>query len=172
MERKKTEYLNYAAAFSISLLLAACASTPPAPVEDRDEVEREVRQPAQEDSAGVQVRPLQNPAVVELLAQAGDAEEQGNYDDATVLLERALRIQPHDPELLQQMAEVQLQQKDYEQALNFAVRSYDAGSRVGEICARNWRTIGLARERLGDNSGSREARDRAGQCMSTPPERL
>ena len=156
----------------LPLLLVACATPTPAPIEDRNEVDREVRQPAQEESAGVQVRPLQNPAVKELLAQASQAEEQGNYDGAAVLLERALRIQPHDPELLQQMAEVQLQQRDYEQALNFAIRSYDSGSRVGEICARNWHTISLAREKLGDNSGSREAEDRAGQCMSKPPERL
>lgn len=159
-------------AISVSIFLVACAASPPAPVEDRSEVDREVRQPAQEDSAGVQVRPLQNPAVVELLAQASDAESQGNYDGAALLLERALRIQPHDPELLQQMAEVQLHQKDYEQALNFAVRSYDSGPRVGELCARNWHTISLARERLGDGSGSREAEERAAQCMSTAPARL
>lgn len=157
-----------------TVLLTACATPSPtaAPVEDRSEVDREVRQPAQEESAGVQVRPLQNPAVKELLAQASTAEDQGNYDDAALLLERALRIQPHDPELLQQMAEVQLQQKDYEQALNFAVRSYDSGPRVGELCARNWHTISLARDRLGDGSGSRDAQDRATQCMSKPPERL
>ena len=123
-------------------------------------------------SEGVQVFPLQNPAVKELLAKAGVAEDDGRYDDAALLLERALRIQPRDPELLQQMAEVQLRQRDYEQALNFAVRSYDSGPRVGEICARNWHTIGLARERLGDSSGSRDAEQRAGQCMSKPPDRL
>jgi tetratricopeptide (TPR) repeat protein len=168
--RKRTDFAGLAAVLLASLLLASCAGSQPAPVEDRNEVEREVREPAQEDSAGVQVRPLQNPAVIELLAQAGDAEDHGRYDDAALLLERALRIQPHDPELLQQMAEIQLQQKDYQQALNFAVRSYDSGSRVGEICARNWHTISLARDRLGDSSGSREAEQRAGQCMSTRPD--
>ena len=173
MEKRKIKQpAGCLAALSVSMLLGACAATTPAPIEDRSEVDRKVRQPAQEDSAGVQVRPLQNPAVKELLAQAGTAEQQGNYDDAALLLERALRIQPHDPELLQQMAEVQLHQKDYEQALNFAVRSYDSGPRVGELCARNWHTISLARERLGDGGGSREAEERAGQCMSTPPERL
>ena len=44
------------------LLLAACSSQPPAPVEDR-EVNARVREPASEDSAGVQVYSLQNPAV-------------------------------------------------------------------------------------------------------------
>ncbi len=68
------------------------------------------------------------------------------------------------------MAEVQLQVKDYEQALNFAVRSYDSGPRVGEICSRNWRTISVARERLGDHNGASEADQRAAACMNTPPQ--
>lgn len=161
------------AALLLALLLAGCASTAstPAPVEDRTEVEREVREPAQEGTAGVQVFPLQNPAVKTLLAEAGEAEGQGRYDDAALLLERALRIQPRDPELLQQMAEVQVRKEDYDQALSFAVRSYDSGPRVGEICARNWRTISLAREHLGDSGGSREAAERVAQCVSARPER-
>jgi hypothetical protein len=67
------------------------------------------------------------------------------------------------------MAEVQLQKKDYEQALNFAVRSYDIGPRVGEICNRNWRTISVAREHLGDSNGSVQAEQRASTCMNTKP---
>ena len=136
------------------------------------EVETAVRAPARQDSAGVQVFPLQNPAVKELLADASSAESAGDYGQAAVLLERALRIEPRDPEILQSMAEVQLQSGDYQQALNFAVRSYDSGPRVGEICSRNWRTIGVARRQLGDPSGSTEAVQRAASCMNAPPERL
>ena len=155
---------------SVALLLSACAgySPAPAPVED-EEVESRVREPASQESEGVQVFPLQNPAVKELLADAGNAETEGDYNQAMVLLERALRIQPRDPEILQQMAEVQLQRKDYEQALNFAVRSYDIGPRVGEICNRNWRTISVAREHLGDRNGSVQAEQRALTCMNTKP---
>lgn len=154
--------------------LSACAGwTPPAgsaPESKGQEVETRVREPARQDSAGVQVFPLQNPAVKELLADAGRAENSGDYGQAAVLLERALRIQPNDPELLQNMAEVQLQTRDYEQALNFAVRSYDAGPRVGEICSRNWRTISVARERLGDHNGAVQAEERATNCMNTRPQ--
>jgi tetratricopeptide (TPR) repeat protein len=156
-----------------AFLMSACAGwTPSAPSGAPDPVETEVRVPASQDSAGVQVFPLQNPAVKELLADASSAESVGDYGKAAVLLERALRIEPRDPEILQSMAEVQLQNGDYEQALTFAVRSYDSGPRVGEICSRNWRTIGVARERLGDRSGSVEAIERASRCMSTRPERL
>jgi len=153
------------------LLLPACTGWQPAPVEDH-EVDTRVREPASQDSAGVQVFPLQNPAVKELIADASAAEDTGDYKQAAVLLERALRIQPRDPQLLQNMAEVQLRMKDYEQALNFAVRSYDSGPRVGEICSRNWRTIGVAREHLGDHSGSQLAEQRASECMNTRPESL
>jgi hypothetical protein len=67
------------------------------------------------------------------------------------------------------MAEIKLQKEDYQQALNFAVRSYDSGPRVGEICSRNWRTISVAREHLKDASGASDAEQRASQCMNTRP---
>ena len=151
--------------------LSACA-TIPRPASDGREVDTRLREPARQDSEGVQVFPLQNPAVKELLADAGQAETGGDYDQAAVLLERALRIQPRDPEILQHMAEVQLQKQDYEQALTFAVRSYDIGPRVGEICSRNWRTISVARGHLGDNNGSAQAEKKATVCMNTKPESL
>jgi tetratricopeptide (TPR) repeat protein len=140
-------------------------------VEDR-EVDTRVRAPASEDSDGVQVYSLQNPAVKQLTAQAESAERAGNFDLASGYLERALRIQPRDPQLLQHMAEIKLQEEDYQQALNFAVRSYDIGPRVGEICSRNWRTISVARGYLKDSNGASEAEERASQCMNTRPKRF
>jgi len=153
------------------LILAACSSQAPAPVEER-EVDARVRAPASEDSEGVQVYSLQNPAVKQLTAQAQGAEHAGDLDLASGYLERALRIQPRDPQLLQHMAEIMLQKEDYQQALSFAVKSYDIGPRVGEICSRNWRTISVAREHLKDVSGANEAEARASQCMNTRPKSL
>jgi tetratricopeptide (TPR) repeat protein len=153
----------------ILLLLVGCSSSQaPAPVEEREVIAR-VRAPASEESEGVQVYSLQNPAVKQLTAQAQGAERSGDLDQAGSYLERALRIQPRDPQVLQHMAEIKLQKQDYQQALNFAVRSYDSGPRVGEICSRNWRTISVAREHLQDVSGSSDAEARATQCMNTRP---
>ena len=164
------------------IFLAACAGPPPRPAPEAgqapvsppaekpgEEVQQRVREPARQGSAGIQVFPLQNPAVRELKAQADKAEAKGDYSEASAVLERALRIEPRDPEILQSMAEIQLHQKDYEQALGFAVRSYDFGSRVGEICSRNWHTISVAREHLGEEHEAHEARLRAGQCMNSKP---
>lgn len=154
----------------IVLLLAACSSQPPVRVDTTDqEVDTRVRAPASEESAGVQVFSLQNPAVRELTAQAQVAENAGNLDQASGYLERALRIEPRDPQLLQHMAEIKLQKADYQQALNFAVKSYDIGPRVGEICSRNWRTISVAREHLNDAAGASDAEARATRCMNTRP---
>jgi tetratricopeptide (TPR) repeat protein len=157
----------------VLLLLAACSSQAPIPVEEEEEeVNTRVREPASEESAGVQVYSLQNPAVKKLTAQAEGAEKSGDLDQASGYLERALRIDPRDPQLLQHMAEIKLQKEDYQQALNFAVRSYDTGPRVGEICSRNWRTISVAREHLNDVNGSSDAAARATQCMNTRPKGL
>ena len=155
------------------LLLNACTGwSPSEPGSGPASASSGAQSPTGQGSNGVQVFPLQNPAVKELLADASSAESVGDYGKAAVFLERALRIEPRDPEILQSMAEVQLQSRDYEQALNFAVRSYDSGPRVGEICSRNWRTIASARGQLGDRAGSVEAARRASSCESTPPDRL
>lgn len=150
------------------LALAGCSNTPSTPAEDR-EVNARVRIPASQDSAGVQVYSLQNPAVRQLATQAEDAEKKGDLTQASGYLERALRIQPRDPRLLQHMAEIKLQNEDYQQALSFAVRSYDIGPRVGEICSRNWRTISVAREHMNNANGAKEAALRATQCMHIRP---
>ncbi len=158
------------------LLLAACAGKAPpappaqqAPVKDRT-VQEKVREPAQQQRGGVQVYPLQNPAVKELLMQSEQAESAGDFESAAVSIERALLIQPRDPELLQRMAEIQLHKKDYQQALNFASRSYDSGPRVGELCNRNWRTMSVAQSALGDKRSAKMAEMRANDCNNQPPQ--
>jgi len=156
---------------AVAALVAACATQPPAPVEDRS-VAEQVRAPAAEQASGLQVYPLRNPAVTELTDAARAAENADDLDRATILLERALRIEPRDPELLQYMAEVQLEKGAWDQAENYASRSFDVGPRVGELCQRNWRTIALARERQGRDDAARRARERLAQCQVEMPERF
>ncbi len=158
---------------TVVILLAACAGQPPAPVEQREEpVEERVRAPSQDEERGLQVYPLRNPAVTELTESAREAERAGDLDRATVLVERALRIQSRDPELIQYMAELQLAKGDWEQAENYAARSFDVGPRVGELCSRNWRTIQVAREEQGKTEGARRAGERIAGCPVEVPERF
>lgn len=154
-----------------SVLLCACAAQPPAPVEDRAAQDL-ARAPAPDETRGLQVYPLRNPAVAELTEAAHLAEEHGDMERAAMLLERALRIEGRDPELLQHMAEVKLAQGDWEQAASYASRSFDQGPRVGELCQRNWRTLALARERQGDAAAAARARQRLDACRVEPPQRF
>jgi uncharacterized protein HemY len=112
-------YWQTTSVLALCALLAACATQPPAPVEDRS-VAEQVRAPAAEQARGLQVYPLRNPAVAELTDAARAAESANDLDRATILLERALRIEPRDPELLQYMAEVQLEKGAWDQAESYA----------------------------------------------------
>ena len=154
-----------------ALILAACA--PWQPTLDDPEIAEQVRAPAGgEAPQGLQVYPLRNPAVRELEQAAEVARSEGDFERAESLLERALRIEDRDPELLQRMAELQLSRGDWGQAENYAMRSWELGPQVGDICRRNWRTVALARERRGAVTEAAQARERVEICPLEPPERF
>ena len=156
----------------LSMLLSACAgSSKPAQSSPGNGLQTEVRDAASRESAGIQVQPLQNPAVRQLLASAQASESAGQLEQASQMLERALRIEPRDPEVLQRLAEIRLQQQDWQQAINFATRSYDVGSQVGEMCARNWHTIALANNHGGDTQAASAARSQVEHCMPKRPQK-
>lgn len=154
-----------------TVFLAACA--PWQPTVDDPEIAERVRAPeGGEEPRGLQVYPLRNPAVRELEQAAEAARSEGDYDRAEALLERALRIEDRDPELLQRMAELQLTRGQWEQAETYAMRSWELGPQVGDICRRNWRTVALARERDGEVVAAARARERVEICPVEPPERF
>lgn len=155
----------------LPLALAACAVQAPAPVDERIASEQ-VRAPAAAETRGLQVYPLRNPAVADLSEAARAAEQDGDLSRAAMLLERALRIEPRDPEVLQQMAEVRLDQGHWDQAESHARRAFEVGPGVGELCQRNWRTIALARERQGQMAAGADARERLQACQVEAPPRL
>jgi hypothetical protein len=132
-------------------LLLACGTQQSVPISDRSvNVDAQPRAPVEQYGQGLQIKPLQTPGVQE----------------------RAMRLQPGNPEILQRMAELNQAAEHYEQALNYAARSYDLGPKVGELCSRNWRTIALSREHLDDHAGAAEARQRASNCAVQPPARF
>jgi len=161
----------FALAAPAAVLLASCA--PWQPTLDDPDIAEQVRAPeGGEASRGLQVYPLRNPAVRELERAAEAARSDGDFDRAEALLERALRIEGRDPELLQRMAELQLSRGRWEQAESYAMRSWELGPQVGEICRRNWQTMALARERDGEVLAAAQARNRIEICPLEPPERF
>jgi len=95
-------------------------------------------------------QPSSNTAVQTLLNKAHDEVAAGRMEAAGANLERALRIEPRNPVLWQELAQVRLDQRQYRQAENLAAKSNSlaGGNRYLEI--ENQRIIGEARKRQGD----------------------
>jgi len=81
----------------------------------------------------------------------------GRLANAAASLERALRIEPRNPRLWQELARVRLQQGDYVQAENVAARSNSWAGSDSALRAENWRLIAQAREARGDSAGAKAA---------------
>jgi predicted Zn-dependent protease len=136
---------------AIAVILGGCASVQqPAPVSEP--VPAPVPAPAP---------PPQTPAVASLLASARTDAAAGRLVSAAASLERALRIEPRNPLLWQELARVRLRQGDYAQAESVAARSNSWAGNDTRLRAENWRLIAQAREARGDAAGARAALEAA-----------
>lgn len=73
--------------------------------------------------------------------QAAEQINQGRPDLAAATLERGLRAAPKDPMLWSQLAEVQLQQKNYLQARSLAAKSNSLAGTNRAIVEKNHKII-------------------------------
>jgi predicted Zn-dependent protease len=85
----------------------------------------------------------------------------GRLANAAASLERALRIEPRNPRLWQELARVRLKQGQYAQAESVAARSSSWAGSDNALRAENWRLIAQAREARGDAVGAHAARESA-----------
>ena len=112
-------------------------------------------------------QPSNNPAVIALVDKARNDANTGQLPSATAALERALRIEPRNPVLWQELALLKLQKGDYRQAENFAARSNLWAGANKPLAAKNWRIISEARALRGDDKGAQAALSRARALEST-----
>jgi Tetratricopeptide repeat len=105
--------------------------------------------------------PTSTGAIASLVASARSEMAAGRLTNAAASLERALRIEPRNPHLWQELARVRLKQGDYQQAESVAARSNSWAGNDGRLRAENWRLIAQARDARGDAAGSRAALDAA-----------
>ena len=124
--------------FLVLLLLAACAAPTPAPVE-----------PAKPEPIPPPVRPAtrETTAVASLMDSARQDAAAGRLANAAATLERALRIEPRNPRLWSELARVRLQQGEWVQAEQTALRSNSFAGNDSELRSDNARIIAAARER-------------------------
>ena len=143
----------------LAALLAGCA-TVPGP--------ESLPQPGQQPTTQAQPEE-QPPPVKESVAIAGLVESArsdaaaGRLPNAAASLERALRIEPRNPRLWQELARVRLRQGDYPQAENLAQRSNTWGGTDNRLRAENWSLIAQSRQARGDADGARKAQELADQ---------
>ncbi len=96
-----------------------------------------------------------NPAVLELLNKAHDQAAAGRMDAAGANLERALRIEPRNPVLWQELARVRLDQRQYRQAESLAAKSNALAGGNRYLEEENRQIIDEARRRRGVLEGER-----------------
>ena len=102
-----------------------------------------------------------NAAVLALVAQARIDTGEAKYTGAAAGMERALRIEPRNPRLWQELARVRLAQGDTEQAESLARRANTLAGGDRRLQAANARLISDARAARGDSAGAAEAAARA-----------
>jgi predicted Zn-dependent protease len=166
--------------FFASLLIATCllpvactsgsGTTRPRNTLTPAQMHAEVRRVGQNGNE-LEVQPLRDPQVEDLLAQAEAAQSQSQWNAAEQALARVLEISPGDPEFLQRQAELALLRREWNLAEQRASASFATGPKLGGLCRRNWLTIAFAREARGDQAGAGVARDQGGRCIVAPPPR-
>jgi len=126
---------------------------------------------AQFDSS-VEVKPLRDAAADGALEQAHDLEGQQQIAQAIEAVDKALKIAPNAPDILQYKAELQIQQHEWTQAGALAQKSWELGPKVGALCARNQQTLVHVRESQGDSAGAAQARQQVSGCRVPAPARF
>lgn len=99
-------------------------------------------------------------AVVSLMRQAREARGQGRFDMAASSLERAQRIEPRNYFVWSMMAQVRLEQQQYEQAVSMAAKSNSLARGNVYVELENWKTISAARAAQGDSLGALQAQSK------------
>ncbi|MHB1586772.1 MAG: tetratricopeptide repeat protein [Acidiferrobacteraceae bacterium] len=108
----------------------------------------------------------QNPAVTQLMQQAQQSAASGHPRTAEGLIERALRIAPHNPYLWHELAKLRLARHPNE-ARYLATRSNTLSGHHRALRARNWHLIASALAVLGHPHRAAEADSRA-QALADP----
>lgn len=146
-----------------SLFERVQAPATPAVVPDHDMIGA-IRAAGDREKSIIDVNPLRDPGVTLLQDEAGNDEHAGRYADAAVKLDRALKLSPDSPDLLQDRAEIAIRLKDFATAERLAHQSWSLGPRLGPLCARNWQTIVEMRLQARDEAGADTARKWVQQC--------
>ena len=146
---------------ALLVFVAACATAPEGGPSGGPPEPGAPGQPPTAEPAPPPIARSENVAVAGLMESARADAAAGKLSTAAASIERALRIEPRNPRLWQELARVRLQQTQFVQAENMAKRSNSFAGSDNALRAENWRLIAQALEARGDADGARAARESA-----------
>lgn len=97
-----------------------------------------------------------SPAIKALLVQAYADAKLGRTNAAMIKLERGLRIEPQNPKLWNQLAELHYKKGNYQQAITMAKKAINLSSNDQEMTDKNWQFISKVAEKSGDSQAMSE----------------
>lgn len=106
--------------------------------------------------------PEEGKAAATLLSSARQNVRAGQFSQAEMMLERALRVEPRNARLWHEMAQVKYGQKDYGQVVQFCIKSNSLAGKDYGLIQQNWRLMEKAYLELGEPEKARQARIKSG----------
>jgi len=157
----------------LSIVLAACSSPPiKVPTPDNAGAVAAIRVLGAHYESSVQVHAVRDPAVNGFLDAAHAQEAKGQIAAAQADVDKALKIAPRAPDILQYAAELAVESGDWKRAGELAQQSYDLGPKIGDLCARNLETRARALTVQGDEGSAVQARAKIEACRVPPVTRF
>lgn len=103
----------------------------------------------------------QSPAVTALIATANQNTKSGNLESAAAAIERAIRIEPRNAELLYKLAVLRLKQSKPVLAEDLAKKAELLAGKDNTLKKNCWLLIAHSKDMQGDKAGSEEAKNKA-----------
>jgi tetratricopeptide (TPR) repeat protein len=97
----------------------------------------------------------------ELLSEAEQALERGDYNQAELQMERAMRVDPRNGQIWNLMARIRYEQGDYGQTVQFCLKSNTLANQDRSLMRQNWVLLEKAYTMLGDTIKAEDARHKA-----------
>jgi len=112
------------------------------------------------DVARVDESIISTPAA-ELLSDAEQALERGDYNQAELQMERAMRVDPRNGRVWHLMAKIRYGQGDYDQTVQFCLKSNTLANHDRTLMRQNWVLLERAYTMLGETIKAEDARHKA-----------
>jgi len=110
---------------------------------------------------GISQRIPSAPPTADLLGEAEQALQRGNYNLAELQVERALRIDPRNGQAWHLMARIRYGQINYGQTVQFCFKSNTFAGHDHSLRRQNWMLLEKAYIMLGEMAKAKEARHKA-----------